>query len=264
MANIIGVKFRSRGRLVYGDAGEMPLQVNDYVVADAGQGAAVARVVTLEAAPEPGEQLTAITRRAEAADLEEARRNLETEALSKCHEMAEQLKLRMKPLAARYDVEGEQMTVFFSAEERVDFRDLVRKLSHALETRVQLRQVGARDEAKLLGSMGKCGYPLCCQNFLTSFASVSIKMAKEQNLALNPMKISGVCGRLLCCLAYENKDYAAMKKQMPRPKQEILTRWGKATVTAANVMKETVTVQLADGVTKEIALGEILNPEEKS
>jgi cell fate regulator YaaT (PSP1 superfamily) len=136
-------------------------------------------------------------------------------------------------------------------------------LSHALETRVQLRQVGARDEAKLLGSMGKCGYPLCCQNFLTSFASVSIKMAKEQNLALNPMKISGVCGRLLCCLAYENKDYAAMKKQMPRPKQEILTRWGKATVTGANVMKETVTVQLADGVTKEIALGEILHPEEK-
>jgi cell fate regulator YaaT (PSP1 superfamily) len=264
MANIIGVKFRSRGKLVYADAGEMPFQVNDYVMADAGQGMALARVVTLEAAPEPGEQLTAITRRAEAADLEEARRNLETEALRQCHEMAEQLKLKMKPLAARYDIEGEQMTVFFSAEERVDFRDLVRKLSHALETRVQLRQVGARDEAKLLGSMGKCGYPLCCQSFLTSFASVSIKMAKEQNLALNPMKISGVCGRLLCCLAYENKEYAAMKKQMPRPKQEISTRWGKATVTATNVMKETVTVQLPDGVTKEIALDEILHPEEKS
>jgi cell fate regulator YaaT (PSP1 superfamily) len=107
MANIIGIKFRSRGRLVYGDAGEMPLQVNDYVVADTGQGAAAARVVTLEAAPEVGEQLMAITRRAEAADLEEARRNLETEALTKCHEMAEQLKLKMKPLAARYDVEGE-------------------------------------------------------------------------------------------------------------------------------------------------------------
>jgi cell fate regulator YaaT (PSP1 superfamily) len=129
---------------------------------------------------------------------------------------------------------------------------------------VQLRQVGARDEAKLLGSMGKCGYPLCCQNFLTSFASVSIKMAKEQSLALNPMKISGICGRLLCCLAYENKEYAAVKKQMPRPKQQILTRWGKATVTGINVMKETVAVKLDDGATREIALDDITHSEETS
>ena len=262
MATIVGVKFRSRGRLVYCDAGQIPLQVNDYVVADTGHGLDIARVVTLEAAAQ-GEQLTTIVRRAEAADLEEARRKLETEGLSKCHEMAAQLKLKMKPLAARYDFEGEQLTIFFSAEERVDFRDLVRKLSHALETRVQLRQVGARDEAKLLGSMGKCGYALCCQNFLTSFASVSIKMAKEQNLALNPMKISGVCGRLLCCLAYENKEYAAVKKRMPRVKQEVLTRWGKGTVTGINVMRETVTIQLDDGVTKDISPDEIVHPEEK-
>jgi cell fate regulator YaaT (PSP1 superfamily) len=263
MANIVGVKFRSRGRLVYCDAGDTSFEVNDYVVVDTGHGMDVGKVITQDAAPQLGEQLIAAVRRAEAADLDAARRNLETEALSECHEMAGQLKLKMKPLAARYDVEAEEMTVFFSAEERVDFRDLVRKLSHALETRVQLRQVGARDEAKLLGSMGKCGYPLCCQNFLTSFASVSIKMAKEQSLALNPMKISGVCGRLLCCLAYENKEYVAVKKQMPRPKQVILTRWGKATVTAINVMKETVTVQLDEGATKEIALDEIIHPEEK-
>jgi cell fate regulator YaaT (PSP1 superfamily) len=170
----------------------------------------------------------------------------------------------MKPLAARYDSQGERLTIFFRAEERVDFRDLVRKLGHALETRVELRQVGARDEAKLLGSMGKCGYPLCCQNFLTSFASVSIKMAKEQNLALNPMKISGVCGRLLCCLAYESKEYAAMKKKMPQPKQEISTPWGKATVISTNIFKETVTVQLLDSeVVREIALDELVHPEEE-
>jgi cell fate regulator YaaT (PSP1 superfamily) len=264
MSNMIGVKFRSRGRLVYCDGGDTSLQVNDYVVVDIGHGTDVGRVVAVDAAPQPGEHLMAVVRRAEETDLDEARRNLETEALSKCHEMAAQLNLRMKPLAARYDLEAEQMTVFFSAEERVDFRDLVRKLSHALETRVQLRQVGARDEAKLLGSMGKCGYPLCCQNFLTSFASVSIKMAKEQSLALNPMKISGICGRLLCCLAYENKEYAAVKKQMPRPKQQILTRWGKATVTGINVMKETVAVKLDDGATREIALDDITHPEETS
>jgi cell fate regulator YaaT (PSP1 superfamily) len=206
-----------------------------------------------------------VIRQAKAEDLEEARRNLEKEALGKCKEMAAQLGLNMKPLAARYDSQGERLTVFFSAEERVDFRDLVRKLGHALETRMELRQVGARDEAKLLGCMGRCGYPLCCQNFLTSFASVSIKMAKEQSLALNPMKISGVCGRLLCCLAYESKDYAAVKKKMPQPKQEISTPWGKATVISNDLFKETVTVQLLDSeATKEIALSELVPREEQS
>jgi cell fate regulator YaaT (PSP1 superfamily) len=263
MANIIGVKFRSRGKLVYCDAGEISLQVNDYVVVDTGRGLDVAKVITLEAPSQPGEQLMMVVHQAKAEDLEEARRNLEKEALRKCHEMAAQLGLKMKPLAARYDSQSEHLAIFFSAEERVDFRDLVRKLSHALERRVELRQVGARDEAKLLGSMGKCGYPLCCQNFLTSFASVSIKMAKEQSLALNPMKISGICGRLLCCLAYESKEYAAVRKQMPQPKQEISTPWGKATVISANVLKETVTVQLDDGVMKEIALNEIIHPEKK-
>jgi len=264
MANIIGVKFRSRGKLVYCDAGEISLHVNDYVVVDTGHGLDVAKVVTLEAPSQPDEQLMKVVHPAGAEDLEEARRNLEKEALIKCHEMAAQLGLKMKPLAARYDSQNEHLTIFFSAEERVDFRDLVRKLSHALERRVELRQVGARDEARLLGGMGKCGYPLCCQNSLTSFASVSIKMAKEQSLALNPMKISGICGRLLCCLAYESKEYAAVKKQMPQPKQEILTPWGKATVISTNLLKETVTVQLDDEVTKEITLDEIIHPEEKS
>jgi cell fate regulator YaaT (PSP1 superfamily) len=261
MANIIGVKFRPRGKLVYCDAGEISLQVNDYVVVDTGHGLDVAKVVTLEAPSQPSEQseqLMMVIRQAEAEDLEEVRRNLEKEALSRCNELAAQLGLEMKPQAARYDSKGEHLTIFFSAQERVDFRDLVRKLSHALETRVELRQVRARDEAKLLGSIGKCGYPLCCQSFLTSFASVSIKMAKEQSLALNPMKISGICGRLLCCLAYENKEYVDMKKKMPQPKQEISTPWGKARVISTNFFKEMVTVQLDNDVVKEIALDELI------
>ena len=264
MANVIGVKFRPRGKLVYCDAGEISLQVNDYVVVDTGHGLDVAKVVTLEAPSQPGEQLMMVVRQAEEEDLEEVRRNLEKEGLSMCNEMAAQLGLKMKPLAARYDSKGEHLTIFFSAQERVDFRDLVRKLSHALETRVELRQVRARDEAKLLGSIGKCGYPLCCQNFLTSFASVSIKMAKEQSLALNPMKISGICGRLLCCLSYESKEYAAIKEKMPRLKQEISTPWGKARVISTNLFKETVTVQLDNEVIKEIALDELIHSEEKS
>jgi cell fate regulator YaaT (PSP1 superfamily) len=264
MANIIGVKFRPKGRLVHCDAGEMSLQVNDYVVVDTGNGLEVAKVVTLEPPSPPSEQLMMVVRQAESEDLEEARRNLEKEALSKCNEMAEQLGLKMKPLAARYDSRSERMTIFFGAEERVDFRDLVRKLSHALERRIELRQVGSRDEAKLLGGIGKCGYPLCCQNYLTSFASVSIKMAKEQNLALNPMKISGICGRLLCCLSYENKEYADVRKQMPQLKQEVSTSWGKGRVISTNLLKETVTIQLDDGTTKEVALDELINPGKKS
>jgi cell fate regulator YaaT (PSP1 superfamily) len=258
MASIIGVRFHSRGKLVYCDAGEILLQVNDYVVVDTGHGLDVAKVITLEAPPQPSEQLMMIVRQAEAEDLEEAQRNLEKEALTKCNEMANKLGLKMKPLAARYDLKSEHLTIFFSAQERVDFRGLVRKLSHALETRVELRQVGARDEAKLLGGVGRCGYPLCCQNFLTNFASVSIKMAKEQNLALNPMKISGICGRLLCCLAYESKEYAAMRKKVPQPNQEVLTRWGKATVISANFLKETVTVQLDDEVIRELPLDQLI------
>lgn len=263
-ANIVGVKFRSRGRLVHCDAGELSLQVNDYVIVDTGQGLELARVVTLQVACQPGEELAKVVRKAETKEVDEARQNLEREALSSCRQTVDQLGLKMKPLLARYDSEADRLTVFFSAEERVDFRELVRKLSHSLERKVELRQVGARDEARLLGGLGRCGYPLCCQNFLTSFTSVSIKMAKEQSLALNPMKISGVCGRLLCCLSYESKDYAAIKKKMPQPKQEMLTRWGRVKVISTDLLKETVTIELLDSeVVKEVALTELTQPEEK-
>jgi len=147
-----------------------------------------------------------------AKDLTKDKQEREEEALAKCREMAAKLNLKMKPLVANFDPETNQFVIFFRAEERIDFRELVRKLRQNLKARLELRQVGPRDEAKLLGGMGKCGYPLCCQRFLNDFAPVSIKMAKEQGLALNPMKISGVCGRLLCCLAYENRDYKEIKK----------------------------------------------------
>jgi len=261
MANIIGVRFHSRGKLVYCDAGEISLQVNHYVVVDTGHGLDVAKVVTLEVPFEPSEQseqLMMVVRQAQTEDLEEAQQKQEKEALTQCNEMVAKLGLKMKSLAARYALESDHLTIFFSAQERVDFRGLVRKLSHALEIRVELRQVGARDEAKLLGGVGRCGYPLCCRNFLTNFASVSIKMAKEQNLALNPMKISGICGRLLCCLAYESKEYAAMRRKMPQPNQKVLTQWGKATVISANFLKETVTVQLDNEAIRELALDQLI------
>ena len=127
---------------------------------------------------------------------------------------------------------------------------------HSLKTHVELRQVGPRDEAKLVGGIGKCGYPLCCQGWLTEFAPVSIRMAKQQDLTLNPVKISGICGRLLCCLAYENKQYAAIKAKSPRVGQEISTPLGKAKVVNVNPLRETVTVEI-DGAARELPLDQV-------
>lgn len=258
MAKAVGVRFRSRGRIVGCDAHELSPQMNDYVVVDTDNGPDVAKVVTLEASNRPDEQLPSIVRLAEPDDLELASLKLREEALSRCSELATELGLDMKPLLARHDLQNDRLTIFFSAPERIDFRDLVRKLSQALQMRVELRQAGARDEAKLLGTVGRCGYPLCCRNFLTGFASVSIKMAKEQSLALNPMKISGICGRLLCCLSYESKEYAAVKKKMPRPKQEVVTPRGKGTVISTNLLKETVTVQLENQTIAELPLDQLV------
>ena len=188
--------------------------------------------------------------------MENAQQNKETEALTRCKEMVTKFGLKMKPLAAHYNPDGSRLTIFFKAQERVDFRKLVRELSRSLKTRVELRQVGPRDEGKLVGSIGKCGYPLCCQGFLKEFAPASIKMAKQQNLVLNPMKISGICGRLLCCLSYESEQYAAMKEKMPQVGQEVSTRSGKAKVVSVNPLKETVTIE-RDNSTKELPVDQL-------
>ena len=171
----------------------------------------------------------------------------------------------MKAIYAQYNIDGSHLIVFFYSEKRVDFRELVRKLSHELRTHVELRQVGARDEAKLCGGMGKCGCQLCCVSFLTEFMPVSIKMAKEQDIALNPMKTSGLCGRLLCCLGYEYEQYHQMRGKLPDVGQEIITKMGKAKIVGRNIMKGTVVAQLVSGVTVEIPAAEavVVNPATK-
>lgn len=188
--------------------------------------------------------------------MEDTQHDKEKEALAKCKEKVAKLGLKMKPLSAHYKLDGSHLTIFFKAQERVDFRKLVRELSHSLKTRVELRQVGPRDEGKLVGTIGKCGYPLCCQGFLKEFAPASIRMAKQQDLALNPMKISGICGRLLCCLSYENEQYATLKEKMPQVGQEVSTRFGKAKVVSVNPLKETVTVE-RDSSVKELPVDQL-------
>ncbi len=176
-------------------------------------------------------------------------------ALALCREKVSQLHLRMHPLAARWESDR-HVVIFFRADDKVDFRKLVRELSRLLHARIELRQVGPREQGKLCGLVGKCGYRLCCQTFLGQFAQSTIKMAKTQELALNPMKISGVCGRLLCCLNYEQEMYLDAKSRMPRVNRMVQTEFGVGRVVGVNVLKETVTVQF-ETMTKELRPDEV-------
>jgi cell fate regulator YaaT (PSP1 superfamily) len=262
MANIAGIRFKKAGKVYYFDAGEIELEAGDHAVVKTSRGNEMGYVVIAPGQIESGEteqELSPVLRRAEPEDIakvEELKDKAE-EAIIECGRMIGELGLPMKLLSAEYNLDGSRLTFQFSAEERVDFRDLVRRLTGKFKVRVELRQVGSRDEAKLLGSFGRCGRPLCCTSFLTEFTPVSIKMAKEQDLPLNPMKISGACGRLMCCLSYEGDQYRLMKEKMPKNGQRVSTRMGEATVVGNNPLKETVLVELDTEARIELPLNEV-------
>ena len=262
MANITGIRFNRAGKVYYFDAGDIALAPGDYAVVKTTRGLELGHVVIAPGqvlAGESEEALSPVVRKAEPEDIakaEELKAKAE-EALIECGKIIAELQLPMKLLTAEYNLDSSRLTFLFSAEERVDFRELVRRLSGKFKVRVELRQVGSRDEAKLLGSFGRCGRPLCCTTFLTEFTPVSIKMAKEQDLPLNPMKISGACGRLMCCLSYEGEQYRAMREKMPKVGQRVSTRMGEATVVGNNPLKETVLVELDSEATIEMPLAEV-------
>jgi cell fate regulator YaaT (PSP1 superfamily) len=259
---IIGVRFKTAGKVYYFDPAGLDLEVNDHVIVETSRGQELGKVAIAPreaAAGEINEPLKPVLRKAEPEDILHAQ-ELEAkaeEALIQCGEMIEELQLPMKLLSADYNIDGNRLSFLFSAEQRVDFRELVRRLTKQFKTKVELRQVGTRDEAKLIGGFGRCGRPLCCMSFISEFDPVSIRMAKDQSLPLNPMKISGVCGRLMCCLGYENEQYRAMKEKMPRVGQQISTAMGDATVVGSNPLKETVLVQLESEATVELPLSEV-------
>jgi cell fate regulator YaaT (PSP1 superfamily) len=262
MANIVGIRFKRAGKVYYFEAGDIALQAGDYAVVKTSRGVELGHVVIAPGqvkVNETGESLSPVVRKAEPEDIaKETELDAKAEeALIECGKMIAELTLPMKLLSAEYSLDSSRLTFLFSAEERVDFRELVRRLSGKFKVRVELRQVGSRDEAKLLGSFGRCGRELCCASFLTEFSPVSIKMAKEQDLPLNPMKISGACGRLMCCLAYEGEQYRAMKEKMPKVGQRVSTRMGEATVVGNNPLKETVLVELETEATVELPLAEV-------
>jgi cell fate regulator YaaT (PSP1 superfamily) len=262
VAEIIGIRFKRAGRVYYFDPAGVELEVNDWVVVKTTRGLELGCVVISSKQVLDSEvtgPLKSVVRKADPEDVKRAQ-ELESksrEALAKCGEMIAKLRLPMKLLSAEYDLSGKRLTFFFGAEERVDFRGLVKELTSHFKVRVELRQVGPRDETKLIGGFGRCGRPLCCMSFLSEFNPVSIKMAKDQDLPLNPMKISGICGRLMCCLGYESELYHAVRERLPKIGQQVATSMGGARVVGCNPLKETVLVELESGATVELPLGEI-------
>ncbi|MEW6033527.1 MAG: stage 0 sporulation family protein [Chloroflexota bacterium] len=265
MTSVVGVRFKQAGRVYYFDPAGLEFHVGEWVVVDSPRGPALAQVVI---APDQvissgiTEPLKPVTRKATQEDIEQASdiRLREREALAKCGELAREMNLPMKVIAADCDLEANHVTIFFRSEERVDFRELVKRLGGVLKMRVELRQTGPRDGAKLIGGMGRCGRPLCCATFLTELAPVSIKMAKEQSLPLNPTKISGVCGRLLCCLNYEVDFYRSIREKMPAPGQKVSTSLGEVTVVETSPLRETVLVETESGATAELSLEQVRPP----
>jgi cell fate regulator YaaT (PSP1 superfamily) len=262
MADIVGVRFKRAGKIYYFDPAGIELELGDYVVVKTARGQELGRVVIAPRPVAEGEapqELKPVVRKAEPEDLEQAKEleAKEAKAMAECAKLIEKFRLPMKLLSAEYNLDGTRLTFFFSATERVDFRELVRELNSRFKLRVELRQLGPRDEAKVVGGFGRCGRPLCCVNFLSEFSPVSIRMAKDQDLPLNPMKISGVCGRLLCCLAYESGQYQSLKKQMPKVGTQVSTAMGPARVVGGNPLKETVLVETESQSNVEIPLSEI-------
>ncbi|MDP9311282.1 MAG: hypothetical protein M3R24_10410 [Chloroflexota bacterium] len=263
MPTVIGIRFKDSGKTYHFDPQNIPLASGDWAIVETVRGPELGRVsgslTELEMDQLFGE-LKPVLRRATQSDLDHLLhlQQYEPEALQICAEKVAEHQLPMQLVKAEYNFDGSRLTFFFTADKRVDFRALVRDLARTFRTRIELRQVGPRDEAKLLGGIGPCGRLLCCSTFLPDFARVSIKMAKDQDLPLNPSKISGVCGRLLCCLSYEHEQYLDIKAELPQRGDWVQTPEGPGEVIAVNVVKENVTVQLGDGNTLDCTASQIL------
>jgi cell fate regulator YaaT (PSP1 superfamily) len=252
MATIIGVRFKNAGKLYYFDPGDLWPAPGNFVIVETARGMEYGQVIT--GVREVSDDLITpplktILRIADDRDRQHAEENeaYEKEAYQICLRKIEEHKLDMKLVGVEQTFDNAKLLFYFTANGRVDFRSLVKDLASVFRTRIELRQIGVRDEAKMLGGLGPCGRPICCGSFLGDFQPVSIKMAKEQNLSLNPTKISGVCGRLMCCLKFEEENYEQARKNMPRLGKDVETPEGFGTVTDLNVLKETVTVRIRKG-----------------
>ena len=254
MQIVVGVRFKKAGKIYYFDPSKIELQIGDSVIVETARGIEYGEIVVPP--KEISEDnvippLKKVIRKATLEDNEKLceNKNKEKEAFDICLKKIEEHDLPMKLIDVEYTFDNNKIIFYFTADGRVDFRDLVKDLASIFRTRIELRQIGVRDEAKMIGGLGLCGLHMCCCSFLGEFEPVSIKMAKEQNLSLNPSKISGICGRLMCCLKYEQSSYEQARRCMPKIDKEVITPKGKGTVVENNVLLETVKVKvlLEDG-----------------
>ena len=238
---VISVRFKESGRSYYFDPGSLTPAAGDYVIVETARGVECGEVVrAAHELPNTGftREVKPVLRLADGMDIRRMRQNRADEraAFKVCEQRIAAHKLQMKLIDAEYTLDRSKLVFHFTADGRIDFRDLVKDLAGVFRTRIELRQIGVRDESKMLGGLGICGQPFCCSRFLTDFQPVSIKMAKEQGLSLNPTKISGACGRLMCCLAYEQKSYEYLNSITPQPGSVVRTPDGEGTVLEVNVV----------------------------
>ncbi len=263
---VIGVRFKEAGKKYYFSPNGIELDNGDYVVVETVRGVELGEVIESDKSIEDDElstQLKPIIRKATRKDLDKDARNKEElpHIMQLCKKHVATHDLDMKLLGAEYTLDRSKLIIYFNAEGRIDFRELVKDLANEFRVRIELRQVGARDGAKFLGGIGPCGYLLCCNTFLGEFETVSIKMAKNQNLSLNPSNISGLCGKLLCCIRYEDDTYSNMREGMPKMMSRVETPEGKGQVIAANILERTVKVNLPE-TTKHFKVEDLLRIEE--
>ena len=262
MTRIVPLKFQQAGRQYKFNAQSLELKAGDKVIVETDRGRAMAIVVIPPREipdNEAPEGLKNILRTATEEDLALAETNTsrEKDAYRHCVERIKSRKLEMKLVRAEYAFDGSKIIFYFTADGRIDFRELVKDLAHYFHTRIEMRQIGVRDEAKLVGGLGICGRELCCSSFLTQFNPVSVKMAKEQGLALNPTKISGQCGRLLCCLGYEFETYTQLKKGMPKQGKKVMWQDRECEVTHQNILRQQVTLRDREGNSTVVTMEEL-------
>lgn len=258
MTKVIGVRFRTAGKIYYFDPGRLPIKRNDHVIVETARGIEYGTVVCNPKEVEDDkviQPLKAVLRIATQKDDEQeaANKQKEKDAYKICLEKIKKHNLQMKLIDAEYTFDNNKVLFYFTADGRIDFRELVKDLASVFKTRIELRQIGVRDETKIVGGIGICGRPLCCHTHLSEFVPVSIKMAKEQNLSLNPTKISGVCGRLMCCLKNEEETYEELNRRLPNVGDFVTTDDGlKGEVHSVNVLRQLVKVVVDVDDEKEI------------
>ncbi|SCM91376.1 Signal peptidase-like protein [Bacillus mycoides] len=249
--DVVGVRFKKAGKVYYFDPNQFDISENEFVIVETVRGIEYGKVVITKKQVDENDvvlPLKKVIRIANENDrtIVEENKHAAKEAYQVCQQKVGEHNLDMKLVDVEYTFDRNKIIFYFTADGRIDFRELVKDLAAIFRTRIELRQIGVRDEAKMLGGIGPCGRMLCCSTFLGDFEPVSIKMAKDQNLSLNPAKISGLCGRLMCCLKYENDEYEAAKEQLPDLDQRIQTPHGTGRVIGLNILERLIQVELVD------------------